>query len=461
MGFLDKLLGIGRKPTLDGALLGAPIIRATAPPGYIDRQITAPIIAANREVPIVLSSLTGLSRICFGGFDWHLESIDGPDDDTKAPQIDAALKQIKLIDKRIGRVGRARKVGTLGCVRAAALESWSWGKAVFEYGMKSEAGWIEPTEIQCLPGQSFARAPSLYGENILSDALLKGIIYDTERDMTRFFQSATSSVDPVELNPDNVLFLVDPTIPDGTSMLKTLNPSIEQWKEIRYDAMLTEHRVGVPNEIAQIEPADVEKMATIAPTVFSLDELIKYAKSFVQSQGNETAKVSLGGMRVSYPNISVPLDPWQADKYLKEEILAFFFKKDILEVTAQAISATNAPSKALLDIVVSSEREIHGKPFEDWWNEWLELNGFGDLKLTFSWWNWTPTDQEAERLAVTSDFTNGGIGINEFRAKRDYPALEPDEITKLIDEYKTLRGRVATPFDQNQQQNPVTGAQKQ
>ena len=461
MGILDKLLSIGRKPKTNGELLGAPVVRAPPPPGYIDRQITPPIIVANREVPIVLSSLTGFSRFCFGGYDWLLESIDGPEDDTKTSQIDAALRQIKLIDKRIGRVGRARKVGTLGCVRAAAMESWSWGKAVFEYGMKSNAGWIEPTEIQCLPGQSFARAPYLYGDNILPDAILKGIIYDSDRDTTRFFQSATSGDDPVELNSDNVLFLVDPTIPDGTSMLKALNPSIEQWKEIRYDAMLTAHRVGVPNEIAQIDPVDVEKMALIAPDVFSLDDLINYAKSFVQSQGNETAKVSLGGMRVSYPNISVPLDPWRADKYLKEEILAFFFKKDILEVTAQAISATNAPSKALLDIIISSEREIHGKPFEDWWNEWLELNGFGDLKLTFSWWNWTPVDQEAERLAVTSDFTNGGIGINEFRAKRNYPALEPDKIAKLIDEYKTLRGRTAPQLDQNQQQNSSIGVQKQ
>ena len=82
MGILDKLLSIGRKPKTNGELLGAPIVRATPPPGYIDRQITPPIIVANREVPIVLSSLTGFSRFCFGGYDWLLESIDGPEDDT-------------------------------------------------------------------------------------------------------------------------------------------------------------------------------------------------------------------------------------------------------------------------------------------------------------------------------------------------------------------------------------------
>ncbi len=89
----------------------------------------------------------------------------------------------------------------------------------------------------------------------------------------------------------------------------------------------------------------------------------------------------------------MPLDPWEADAYLKKEVIDFFFHRDVLEVTAQAISATNAPAKDLLDLHIASERSFGVKPFEGLWNDWLAWNGF-DLVDEFSWWNWAPKGSE-------------------------------------------------------------------
>jgi len=440
MKFYDKLKQYFVREAAPQQLAGVSVVKYATNGGYIDRQITPSLIAADRKVPIVLSSLTGLSRVCFGGFDPVFIPID-EGDDTQGDKIDLAKSAWRKIDRRIGRVGKAKSVGTLGLVRRAALEGWTWRQSLFEVAWGYEDNWFNPIEIQNLPGQSFVRSPfSISGdERYVADKLLPGVVYDSMEDRTRFFQGMSAYQDPKELNADTVLYIDDLGTPDDTSLMGSLIPSIEAWREIRRDGMIAMKRVAVPDETAQISAQD---LAVLKNAEISLDvsALIDHAEKIVQSQGFETAKVSLPGMRLLYPSISMPINPWEVDAQLQKEIVDYFFKRNVLEVTSQAISATNAPSKDLLDMHILSEREIVGKPFETRvWDKWLAENGF-DLRFEFEWFNWAPKDQAAFHQRTLEDFRSHMITINEARTALGYPSLDDAEIQALADEHKLIWG---------------------
>jgi len=451
MKLLDRLF----KRTQEAApsqLTGATVVRHGYPTNYIERSITPELIAADREVPNVLSNLIGLSRTCFLGFEWSLKPVE-EGDDTQSKNIDKALKEIKRVDKRIGRIGKSKGQGTLGLVRFAALEDWSWGKSLFEYSLIQEGAWENFGEIQALPGQSFNTAPvSLYGQDrYVNDKILPGIVYDMVDDETHFFQNRGTIGQPIELEAANVLYIEDTTVPAGTSMLKALVPSIEQFKEIRRDGMLTMRNIGVGRERAQIDADAIAKLKKDANVAVDLAALTAYAKSMVEGQSTSQAELSILGMKMEDRKVTVPINPWDADNYLKQEILNYFFHKDVLEVTAQAISATNGPAKDLLDIHIASEREVHGRPFELLWNQWLLNNGFDGIYLEFDWWNWAPKDQEKEREGLVTDFRSHAITINEYREKRGYGPMDPDEIQLLAEEHQLIFGNknnVMNPSDQ-------------
>lgn len=403
--------------------LGRAVIKQTTKPaGHVNRQITPELMAENRGAAPVQSALTMLNRLCFPGFDFVLKPMD--DDEGKAVQkkIDEAKTEIKRNDARIGRVGKQKNVGTLGLCRGAFLEGCTFRQSVVEYATKFEEGWIQFSDVQLLPGTSFSTAPpALAGnERYISDKILPGIVFDSGDDLTRFFQGHGMGRYE-EIGPENVLYLEDASIPDDTSMMRAVTPTIEAWKEVRRIAMLTEGRVGVPNEIAQLDAKDLVAL-TGAGVEVNISDLRDYAEDLVVNQGFDSAKVSPAGLRLQYPNIPIPLDPWEADQYLKVEILNFFFGKDITEQLSQAISISASPAKALLDARIASERELWGRPFEALWNLWLELNGF-EFTCELAWWDWTPDDQEAEAKAARDDLIAGIITINEAREKRGYAPL--------------------------------------
>jgi hypothetical protein len=428
-------------PTKEAAaptMAGAPMVRYNQPIGYIDRLISPEQIAADRSVPVVLSALVGLNRLCFGGFDHSLKPLD-ESDDTQGKNTEKALEQIRLQEKRIGRVGKARKVGTLGLVRAAALDGWSFRQALSEYATVQEGNWLNFRDIQHLPAQSFGQTPTASSMDNLPDKILPGIIYDPKQDITRFYQTSGSMSSPgaKELDSERILYIEDSTVPDNISFVKALVPIIEQWKEVRRYGMTAERRVAVPNETAAIDAKDIVAMAA-AKVPFKVQDLIDYCKDLVENQSYSNQKVSLPGMKLQYPNISMPLNPWEADAYLKKEIIDFFFHRDILEVTAQAISATNAPAKDLLDLHVASERELWCKPYEGLWNEWLAWNGF-DLVDEFSWWNWAPADQEKERSHQLMSLNAGAILINDYRKMNGWTEYDDEQMAQLKEERATIK----------------------
>ena len=438
MKFLDQLFR-RQKEAASPAMSGSPVVRFGRPLGWIDRSsaITPERIANNRSVPVVMESLSGLSRLCFSGFDHVLQPIDSSDD-TQGPAIEKALAQIHNQEKRIGRIGKARRCGTLGLVRAAALDGWSFRQAISEYATMQEGNWLNFAEIQHLPAQSFSTASGV-GEDYLSDKILPGIIYDAKQDTTRFFQSGAGwGGQAKELDPDNLLYIEDVTVPDDISFLKVLQPSIEAWKEVRRYGMTAERRVAVPNETERIDARDVVSMIQ-AKIPIKMQDLIEHCDDLAENQSYVNRKVALAGTRIEYPTISMPLNPWEADKYLREEIIAFFFKRDVLEVTAQAISATTAPSKTLLDLHIASERELWGRPFENLWTQWLEWNGF-ELADEFAWWDWSPADKEKEHQRNLENYRSHAITINEFRQLEGLNPLTDEEIAALAAEHALIFG---------------------
>ncbi len=439
MKILDRLLHRTQREAAPAQFSGSSVTKFNSPYGYVDRSavVTPERIAANRSIPVVLESLSGLSRLCFGGFDHTLKPLD-PSDDTQGKAIEKATAQIKLQEKRIGRIGKARKMGTIGLIRAACLDGWSFRQALSEYATIQEGSWLNFAEIQHLPAQSFASAATLTGDNYLADKILPGIIFDRAQDLTRFFQyGKTSTGQAQELDSENILYIEDVTVPDDLSFLKVLNPVMEAWKEVRRYGMTAERRVAVPNETERVDANDLVKMLT-AKIPVKMQDLIDHCDDLAENQSYATKKVALAGTRIEYPNISMPLNPWEADAYLKKEVIDFFFKRDILEVTAQALSATNAPAKELLDVHIASERELWGKPYEGLWNAWLSWNGF-ELTDEFAWWNWAPKDQEKERSHQLMSLNAGSMLINDYRKLQGWPEYSKEELAQLAEERQKIK----------------------
>jgi hypothetical protein len=441
MSILDRFFGNKQSEAAVPAMQGRAVVRNNSPYGYQDRStvVSADRIAANRSIPIVLESLSGLSGLCFSGFEHTLKPIDSSDD-KQGPNIEKALAQIRLQEKRIGRIGKARKMGTIGLVRAAALDGWSFRQALSEYATVQEGGWLNFAEIQHLPAQSFSTASSLGGNDYLADKILPGVVYDSKQDLTRFFQYPGNG-QAKELDPDGILYIEDVTVPDDLSFLKVLNPIMESWKEVRRYGMTAEKRVAVPNETERIDANDIVKMIT-AKIPVKVQDLIDHCDDLAENQSFANKKVALPGTRIEYPSISMPLNPWEADQYLKDEICDFFFRRNVLKRVEQAISTTDSGAKALLDIHIDSERELWGRPYEGLWNMWLQdFNGF-ELYDEFSWWSWTPADQKAEHQKNLENFRSHSITLNEYRKLEGLTELSDEEIRKLADEHKLIFGNM-------------------
>jgi len=438
MQIIDRIFRRIAKEAEPSVLRGAPIVASARPIGYIDRQITAEVIASNFKVQKILSSVTILSKMALPGFDWNLSPIE-EGDDTQGPRIKRALSQIKKVDKTLGRIGKRPNCCTLDFVRATMRETLGYRQAFFEWSDARDGTWQRP-DIQHLPAKNFNKAATkLFGQDYIADTLLPGVVYDRKTKATRYFQGS-GFAETIELDPDHVLYVEDLAIPDDTSFMASLVPTINAWREVRTDALLAMRRIGVPNEVAQLD-ADALAKAKEAGIIINPDDLLTYAKAMVEGQSIAQAKLSMIGMSLEYPEVKMPLNPWEADKYLKMEMIEAFFARDITEQLAAAVSSTSDPTKALLDQVVVGYQEVNGQPWEQfWYDTFLEPNGFGDLQLTFDWWSWTPKDQKEERNALVVDFRSHAITVNEYRRKRGYPPLSDEEIKALAAEHGLIFG---------------------
>lgn len=188
MKFFDRFFP--KKQAAASSMVGAPVTKSRSVYGQIDRSMSnsPERLAANRSIPIVLEGLGGLSRLCFYGMDHVLKPLDSSDD-TQEPNIQKAMEQIRIQEKRIGRIRKSSGNGTLGLVRATALDGWSFRQAVAEYSTVYENGWLNFEEIQMIPALSLVAAPTNAGDKFLPDPILPGVVFDQSEDRIRIFQS--------------------------------------------------------------------------------------------------------------------------------------------------------------------------------------------------------------------------------------------------------------------------------
>lgn len=413
------------------ALSGSASVRSLTQAG----AVLPSTIASNRSIPIVLESISGLSRLCFSNFDHSLKPLDASDD-TQGKNIELAMAQIRIQEKRIGRIGKARRQGTIGLIRYSAMDGWSFRQALSEYSTVQEGNWLNFADIQALPALSFSTASTLSGDDYVVDKLLPGVVFDKKQDITRFFQYPGVG-QARELDPEGILYIEDVTVPDDTSFLKVLNPIMEQWKEIRKYSVLAERRVAVPNETERIDANDIVKMIA-AKIPVKIQDLIDHCDDLAENQSHQNRKVALAGTRIEYPAISMPLDPWAADQYLKDEISDFFFKRNVIKRVQQSISSSDSSQKALLDTHIFSERELWGKPYEGLWNQWLEWNGF-ELYDEFAYWDWTPADQTEIVKREVMKLDAGMSLINDARKACGDREYTEDELAQLTIERQTIK----------------------
>ena len=444
MSFLDRLFNRKQSeaaPPASMQMSGSSVVRFNQASGFQDRSlIVGPDrIAANRSIPIVLESIIGLSRLCFSGMDHALKPLD-PSDDTQGKNIEAAMQQIRIQEKRIGRIGKARKCGTIGLIRYAALDGWSFRQALSEYATINEGGWQNFAEIQALSAQSFGTASSLAGDNYLPDKILPGVVFDKVQDATRFFQYPGTGM-AKELDPEGILYIEDVTVPDDLSFLKVLNPVMESWKEVRRYGMLAERRIAVPNQTSRVDAKDVIALAgagLLAKMPNFMQVLTDKCDDLAENQSYANTKSVPAGARLEYPSISMPLNPWEADQYLKDEISDFFFKRNVIKRVEQAISVSGNADKAMLDIHISSERELWGKPYEGLWNQWLEWNGF-ELVDEFAYWDWSPADQDSTVKREVMKLNAGMSLINDARRACGDSEYSEEELAQLTIERQTIK----------------------
>ena len=427
-----------RQEAAASAMSGHPVVSSSNyPTNYRAHTYTPATLADALNILPVFSALTGLSQLAFTGFDFDPKPLD-EGDDTQQKKIDIVKKEAQRLDAKIGQVGFVRNVGTLGLIKGSFLQGAAFRNAVAEYSLAYDGKWLNFDDIVLLPGESFDKAPTTgasYGTS-KSDAILPGIVYDIPSRSTRYYQrQGTTSV---ELDPDRVICISDTTIPASTSHLKTVMPLVDQWRTICDYGMLAARRVSVPNEIAQIDGKEIAELLNAGGQI-TVAEVEKYARDIVERQGYDATKLSWAGMRLEYPRVTMPLNPWVIRDQLEKAILDFWFHKAVLESVAQAVSVSSAPEKDLIDRRIGTEREIYGEPYEAVWSDWLAENGF-DLRMELAWWSWAPADQKAEAENARADLDGGICTIDEARARRGLPALDPKTRAILYEERRALRG---------------------
>jgi hypothetical protein len=440
-GKLDKM-----KQQAEPQMIGMSMPIYATPYRYVDRTFTPSMIRDAYNIPIIFSSLSFHNSLCFAGKDFKLESIDGPEDDTKQPQIDQALRQIKRIDKNLARIGKNRNCNTLDCLRKTSLETMSYRQSFWEIAVVKDTQ--EPNlfapRLQHLPSASFDKQPSTLMDNTRYkiDEILKGVVFDTKETEAHFYQNVNSSGEPVEIPAEQIVYIEDKGVPENTSLLHSVLSTIEFLKQARHDFRLALARVGVPMKVAEIDGLVLARMKDAGMEIKAAD-LETFAKNMIVGQSTNQAEYAIPGIRFKYPVIPVALDPMAVEKFIEQIIISHFFAKNITEQLQQAVSVSAAPGKALLDGVISGHQEMAANPFEMevWQKNFLDLNGY-DLTISINCWSWSPTDQKAEADKAIQTFGAGLSLINDARAALELDAYTPEQIIQLLEEQNALKNGV-------------------
>ena len=382
---------------------------------------------------------------------WQLQLVAFPYFNFKVVMPDAGELDGAIIPK-MEEVDR--RINTAMCCAQAMHDVITYGCAIFEavWG-EDDDGWIVPAALQRLPAASFATAPSsvVGSDRYVTGHLLKGIVYDKEENVTRYYQTQGNG-QQIEIPADHIIHIRDlrSNYVDGEPYVQGIVATISQLEFVRKRMMQTVSRVGAPPMVVRVGlPPDVAKRLeetgegitgalpgegkTVGDAMFS--QLWELGSMIAQEPSPDVATVIPNGIDIDWQRPSVPLNPIEIDQYLIREAVSHIFPRDVLEVLSSAISTSAAPLLDLLKIMVQGWQQIVSIPFEARvWTRMLELNGYEGYRAELEWASIIPEDPNKEIERTLAYFHAHIITLDEARARLGLPPLDEAGKKQLFDE---------------------------
>jgi hypothetical protein len=385
------------------------------------------------SLPPIQEAVIPIAVAAFPGFDIEIHPPEGetwPD-----AKLAEAQKGIRQADKVIK---------SLDCVRWAFYDTIGFRHSIFNFTLKTDGNWTLPATFQRLPAESFGKSPSAANdsERFWRDPLLQGIIQDRKDGSKHFYQSQSNYGEPVEVPVEELLHIFW-ELPGNQSVLSSILPTIDFWQFCRKCLGLSVQRQGVPNAVATFDLAAAQWFAENSNGTLTNglpSNINSFMEEVVKSQSYGTAFNLPPGGNLTYPATSGAQAAQEIDQYIERKLLMHLIPTHVLDTLGSAISKSSAPALDLFIILANGWREIDARPFEQFYSNLLEINGFAGATCSFEWWPVVQADKVAEHNMAVADLVNGVAGINEVRAKTGYKELTPVEIDALIEERNKLAG---------------------
>ena len=406
-------------------------------PAYIPRYsaVSASSIVNAYSLPPIQEAIIPIGVAAFPGFDIV---INPPEDETwPDAKISEARKGIKQADK---------VVKSLEQVRWAFYDTLGFRHSLFNFSLKTDGNWTLPDTFQRLSAESFGRVSEATRDRnrFWRDPLLPGIVQDRKDNSKHFYQAQIQYGEPVEIPAEELLHIFW-ELPGNQSVLASILPTIDFWQYARKCLGLSAQRQGVPNAVATFDLQAAQWFAENSEGVLvnGLPANIQgYMDEVVKSQSSGTAFNLPPGGNITYPTTS-GLDPAQAlDQYMERKLILHLCPTQILDTLGQSLGKSSQPALDLFILLANGWREIDARPFEQYYTNILDINGFDGATVSFEWWPVLQEDTNAAHNRTLMALREGMITINEARAAQDHPALDDAGIAALIDEHNKLAGNI-------------------
>lgn len=385
------------------------------------------------SLPPIQEAVIPIAVAAFPGFDIEILPPEG--ETWPEAKLAEAQKGIRQADKI---------VKSLDCVRWSFYDTIGFRHAIFNYSLKTEGNWTLPDTFQRLPAESFGKAAtSITDRNTWwKDPLLQGITQNRKDGSKHYFQAQSEYGEPVEI-PEEELLHIFWELPGNQSILASILPTIDFWQFCRKCLGLSVQRQGVPNAVASFDLAAAQWFADNSNGALTNglpSNIWDFMDEVVRSQSIGTAFNLPPGGKLDYPATSGLQAAQEIDQYIERKLLLHLIPTHVLDTLGSAISKSSAPALDLFIILANGWREIDARPFEQFYSNILNLNGFEGATCSFEWWPVVQSDKVAEHNMAIADIVNGVATINEVRAKTGYKELDEAGIEALIEERNKLAG---------------------
>jgi hypothetical protein len=350
--------------------------------------------------------------------------------------------------KMLWRLDTQYDTGTL--MQKSGMDTIIFGSGLIERGIielkdgysfpKTDMGWNAPAWLQYIDAYSFSEQPSdtMNTQAFVPGRLLKGIAYDIAAKKTRYWQLKTEGRNPEEIPSSRIIQIRDSRsrYPDGKSYMAGIAPTVLQWEATRKAFMQNMNYKGVGRMLIKVNEARTEAGmllpnpdgSTAKPRWYNA---WKAAQQTVKNYGNNNVSLLWPEHEPIFPNLGNVGDICKPDEYLKQEILNHLIPRDFIEQNGQAISTTGAPLLELVMMVVHGWRQIISAPFEALYTEILEVNGYQDWAVEFTFADPNLENKvEKQKLALQAA-SLGLMPTGRLYEEMGWQPLSEDELAEM------------------------------